>query len=190
MDYNSYTFKNKVVDRLNGGGKKKKSPRLGSRKDVKQKAAKIYSKEISDKAEDAQVRENRGYRDVNEKEAKMYLGGGAPNELKSGYLSSGRRLLANRLNVTEAKKRKKAIKSEVKKLKKSSKQDVKNATKSNKAQERSKHKNYKKKLKTYKKKAVTKVKAEKIAGKKYIKSESQRDSNIPLMSAKYTSKKK
>ena len=44
-------------------------------------------------------------------------------------------------------------------------------------------------IKAYKKKAVTKVKAEKLAGKKYIKSESQRDSNIPLRSAKYTSKK-
>ena len=157
--------------------KVKRKPRAGSRKDVKQKASKLYSKEIASKAKDAKTRKEYKYKDVPESQSKdnttdVHEGryyGNSPNRLQSGYKSSGARLADNRANVTAAKSKKKAIKS---KAKEAIKKERKNIS-LNKTPKTLKD------LKASRKKAITDVKAKKLAGKKYIKSESNRDASIP-----------
>lgn len=156
--------------------KAKKKPRVGSRKDVKQKAAKIYTKEIASKAKDAKTRKEYKYKDVPESQSKdnttdvvggRYYGS-SPNRLQSGYKSSGARLADNRAIVTDAKSKKKAVKSKAKEAIKKEKRNI-SLNKTPKTL---------KDLKANKKKAIANVKAEKKAAKRYIKSESQRDASI------------
>jgi len=170
--------------------KVKKKPRVGSRKDVKQKAAKIYTKEIASKAKDAKTRKEYRYKDVPESQSKdnttgVYkgrYGGSSPNRLKSGYKSSGARLADNRAIVTDAKFKKKAVKSKAKEAIKKEKRNI-SVNKTPKTL---------KDLKANKKKAIANVKAEKKAAKRYIKSESQRDASISKVKGMKTnvSKKK
>ena len=149
---------------------------MGSRKDVRQKAAKIYTKEISSKAKDAKTRKEYKYKDVPESQSKdntsdVHAGryyGDSPNRLQSGYKSSGARLADNRANVADAKSKKKAIKSKAKEAIKKERKNI------------SVNKNPKtlKNLKANKKKDIANVKAVKKASKRYVKSESQRDASI------------
>ena len=169
--------------------KKNKTPRAGSRKDVKQKAAKLYSKEIASKTKDAKTRKENKYKDVPESQSKdnttdvkngRYYGS-SPNRLKSGYKSSGVRLADNKANITSAKSKKKDIKS---KSKEAIKKERKNIS-VNKTPQTLKD------LKANRKKAITDVKVKKAAGKRYVKSESQRDSSIaPVKGMKTNASKK
>ena len=176
-----------------GGDKKKpkknKTPRAGSRKDVKQKAAKLYSKEIASKTKDAQTRKEYKYKDVPESQSKdnttdvaggRYYGS-SPNRLQSGYKSSGARLADNKANITSAKSKKKAVKSKAKEAIKKEKRNIS----VNKTPQTLKD------LKANRKKAITDVKVKKAAGKLYVKSESQRDSSIaPVKGMKTNASKK
>ena len=168
--------------------KVKRKPRVGSRKDVKQKAAKIYTKEIASKAKDAKTRKEYKYKDVPESQSKdnttgVHKGryyGSSPNRLQSGYKSSGARLADNRAIVTDAKSKKKAVKSKAKEAIKKEKRNI-SLNKTPKTL---------KDLKANKKKAIANVKAEKKAAKRYIKSESQRDASIPKVKGMKTNASK